>query len=55
MSEFSLDPEAGTQECCGQFGDQLLGCIGLRTEPMLEVPVEAPLGSAPVGVMPMSA
>jgi hypothetical protein len=55
MSEFSLDPEEGTQECCGEFGDQLLGCIGLRAEPVLEIPVEPPLSPTPVAIMPTSA
>ena len=55
MSEFSLDPEVGTQECCGEFGDQLFGRIGLGAEPVLEVPVEPPLSPAPVPIMPMSA
>jgi len=48
MSEFSLDPKVGTEECCGEFGDQLFGCICPRAEPMLEVPVEPPLSPAPV-------
>jgi hypothetical protein len=55
MSEFSRDPQMGTQECCGEFGDQLLGGIGLRAEPVLEIPVEPLLGTTPMTIMPMSA
>jgi len=55
MSEFSLDRQVSTQECCGEFGDQLLGCICLGAEPILEVPVEPLLSPAPVAIMPISA
>lgn len=41
MPEFAGDGEMGTQECRGEFSDQLLSGIGTRAETAGEIAVEA--------------
>ena len=55
VTKFSLDSQVSTEECCREFGDQLLGCIGLRTKAVLEIAVEPLLGARPAAIMPTSA
>lgn len=49
------DLEMRAQERGAQFGDQFLEGIGLVTEALAEVPLEAMLGTAAMQIMPISA
>ena len=55
VPKLALDPKMGAEECCREFGDQLLGCIGLGAKAVLEIAVEPLLGARPVAIMPTSA
>jgi hypothetical protein len=55
VAELALDPKVSAEECRREFGDQLLGRIGLGAEAVLEVPVEPLLGRRPMTIMPISA
>jgi hypothetical protein len=48
-------PQLSAQHRAGEFGDQFLGGIGCRTEPVLEVTSQAAGMARPVTVMPISA
>ena len=49
MLELAGDGEVGAQEGGGQLGDELLGPVGVGTEPAAQVTVEAALVPGPVG------
>ncbi len=48
VPKLAMDPEVSAEECRGEFGDQLLGCIGLRAKAVLEIAVEALCGARPM-------
>jgi hypothetical protein len=55
VSKLALNPQVSAEERCREFGDQLLGCIGLGAEAVLEIAVEPLFGRRPMTIMPMSA